>query len=183
MDELPRQARNVLEAARGLGLELDVREFPDGTRTARDAARAVGCAVEQIVKSLVFMADGRPVLVLTSGGNLVDPDKVARELGATHVRKADADQARAATGYAIGGTPPFGHPRPIQMLIDQDLTRLDTLWAAAGTPRHVFPIASGDLLRASDGRVCDVAQERATAATPRGRVTDSAIIGGARSPT
>jgi prolyl-tRNA editing enzyme YbaK/EbsC (Cys-tRNA(Pro) deacylase) len=162
MDELPRPVRKVLEAGRGLGLELDVREFPDGTRTAPDAARAVGCAVEQIVKSLVFMADGRPVLVLTSGGNLVDPGKVARELGAASVRKADADQARAATGYAIGGTPPFGHQQAIEVLVDRDLDHLDTLWAAAGTPRHVFPIASRDLLRASGGRVCDVAQERAT---------------------
>jgi prolyl-tRNA editing enzyme YbaK/EbsC (Cys-tRNA(Pro) deacylase) len=149
----------VVEAGRALGLELEVREFPDGTRTARDAARAVGCDVKQIVKSLVFMADGRPVLVLTSGANLVDPDKVARELGAAGVRKADADQARAATGYAIGGTPPFGHPQPIEVLIDRDLTRLDTVWAAAGTPRHVFPIAAGDLLRASGGRVLDVAKD------------------------
>jgi prolyl-tRNA editing enzyme YbaK/EbsC (Cys-tRNA(Pro) deacylase) len=159
VDELPRQARSVLEAGRALGLELAVREFPDGTRTALEAARAVGCAVEQIVKSLVFMADGRPVLVLTSGGNLVDPGKVARRLGAASVRKADADQARAATGYAIGGTPPFGHPQPIEVLVDRDLTRFDALWAAAGTPRHVFPISSEDLLRVSGGQVCDVAQD------------------------
>ncbi len=160
MNELPRQARNVLQAGRALGLELAVREFPDGTRTALEAARAVGCAVEQIVKSLVFMADGRPVLVLTSGANLVDPARVAHRLGAASVRKADADQARAATGYAIGGTPPFGHPQPIEVLVDRDLTRLDTLWAAAGTPRHVFPISSRDLLRVSGGHVCEVAQER-----------------------
>ena len=115
MTELPRPARSVLAAARALGLELAVCEFPDGTRTALDAAKAVGCDVEQIVKSLVFMADLRPVLVLTSGGNLVDPTKVARELGAARVRKADAGQARAATGYAIGGTPPFGHPQPIEV--------------------------------------------------------------------
>jgi prolyl-tRNA editing enzyme YbaK/EbsC (Cys-tRNA(Pro) deacylase) len=158
-NELPSQARNVLEAGRALGVELTVREFPDGTRTALQAATAVGCAVEQIVKSLVFMADGRPVLVLTSGGNLVDPAKVAQRLGADSVRKADADQARAATGYAIGGTPPFGHPQPIQVLVDRDLTRLDTVWAAAGTPRHVFPISSRDLLRVSGGQVCDVAQD------------------------
>jgi prolyl-tRNA editing enzyme YbaK/EbsC (Cys-tRNA(Pro) deacylase) len=149
----------VVEAGRALGLDLDVHEFPDGTRTARDAARAVGCDVKQIVKSLVFMADGRPVLVLTSGANLVAPEKVARELGAASVRKADADQARAATGYAIGGTPPFGHPEPIEVLIDRDLTRLDTVWAAAGTPRHVFPISASDLLRVSGGRVRDVAQD------------------------
>ncbi len=183
MSELPKQARNVLEAARGLGLELDVREFPGGVRTAPDAARAVGCAVEQIVKSLVFMTDGGPVLVLTSGGNLVDPGRVARQLGAANVRKADADQARAATGYAIGGTPPFGHPQPIQVLIDRDLAGYDTLWAAAGTPRHVFAISYRDLLRASGGRVCDVAQQRATEEKSRGGAAESAIIRGAKSPT
>ncbi len=176
MDALPKQARKVLEAGRALGLELDVHEFPDETRTALDAARAVGCALEQIVKSLVFMADGRPVLVLASGGNLVDPDKVAQRLGAARVRKADADQARAATGYAIGGTPPFGHPQPIEVLVDRDLARLDTLWAAAGTPHHIFPISSQDLLRASGGHVCDIAQD-ATAGTTRAGASDRAIIG------
>jgi prolyl-tRNA editing enzyme YbaK/EbsC (Cys-tRNA(Pro) deacylase) len=182
MDELPKQARRVVEAGRALGLELDVHQFPDGTRTAVDAARAVGCGVEQIVKSLVFMADGRPVLVLTSGANLVDPDRVARHLGATRVRKADADQARAATGYAIGGTPPFGHPAPIEVLIDRDLTRLDTVWAAAGTPQHVFPMSSGDLLRATGGHVCDIAQDRKDGG-PRGGVGGRAIIGEARTST
>ncbi len=160
VDDLPRQARAVLEAGRAHGLEPDVREFPAGTRTAADAARAVGCSVGQIVKSLVFLADDRPVLVLTSGANLVDTDKIAKQMDAAEVRKADADQARAATGYAIGGTPPFGHVRPLEVLIDQDLTRLGTVWAAAGTPRHVFALASGDLVRATGGRVCDVAQGR-----------------------
>lgn len=148
----------MLAAARAHGLELDVREFPAGTSTAADAARAVGCAVEQIVKSLVFMADGRPVLVLTSGGNRVDPDKVGRRLGAGEVRKADAGQARAATGFTIGGTPPFGHPQRLDVLIDQHLTGFDQVWAAAGTPRHVFPIRPADLIRASGGIVCDVAE-------------------------
>jgi Cys-tRNA(Pro) deacylase len=158
MDQLPKQAGPVLEAARAHGLQLEVREFPAGTPTAADAARAVGCVVEQIVKSLVFMADDRPVLVLTSGGNRVDPGKVGKQLGASEVRKADANQARVATGYAIGGTPPFGHPQPLQVLIDQDLTGFQTVWAAAGTPRHVFAISPADLIRASGGSVCDVAE-------------------------
>jgi Cys-tRNA(Pro) deacylase len=158
MSELPKQAGPVLEAARTHGLELRVREFPAGTSTAADAAREVGCAVEQIVKSLVFMADDRPVLVLTSGRNRVDLDKVAKRLGVARVRKADADQARAATGYTIGGTPPFGHPRPLDVLIDQDLVELDSVWAAAGTPRHVFEISSADLVGATGGKVCDVAE-------------------------
>jgi prolyl-tRNA editing enzyme YbaK/EbsC (Cys-tRNA(Pro) deacylase) len=159
MDQLPKQAGPVLEAARAHGLELEVREFPAGTPTAADAARAVGCDVGQIVKSLVFMADERPVLVLTSGRNRVDPDKVGKQLGAGEVRKADASQVRAATGFAIGGTPPFGHPRQLEVLIDQDLTAFDEVWAAAGTPRHVFAISPPDLVRASGGMVCDVAQD------------------------
>jgi prolyl-tRNA editing enzyme YbaK/EbsC (Cys-tRNA(Pro) deacylase) len=167
MDQLPKQAGPVLQAASAHGLDLEVHEFPAGTPTAADAAHAVGCAVEQIVKSLVFMADGRAVLVLTSGRNRVDPDKVGKHLGAGEVRKADANQARAATGFAIGGTPPFGHPQPLDVLIDQDLTAFDTVWAAAGTPRHVFPIAPPDLVRASCGRVCDVAQNAAHVSVPR----------------
>jgi prolyl-tRNA editing enzyme YbaK/EbsC (Cys-tRNA(Pro) deacylase) len=158
MERQPKQAGPVLEAARAHGLELEVREFPAGTTTAADAARAVGCDVEQIVKSLVFMAGDRPVLVLTSGRNRVDPDKVGKQLGAGEVRKADANQARAATGFSIGGTPPFGHPGQLEVLIDQDLTAFDEVWAAAGTPRHVFPISPADLVRASGGVVCDVAE-------------------------
>jgi prolyl-tRNA editing enzyme YbaK/EbsC (Cys-tRNA(Pro) deacylase) len=158
MERQPKQAGPVLEAARAHGLELEVREFPAGTTTAADAARAVGCDVEQIVKSLVFMAGDQPVLVLTSGRNRVDPDKVGKQLGTGEVRKADANQARAATGFAIGGTPPFGHPQPLEVLIDQDLTAFDEVWAAAGTPRHVFPISPPDLVRASGGVVCDVAE-------------------------
>ena len=155
-DELPRAAMAVVEAGGARGLALDVREFPDGTRTAADAARAIGCAVDQIVKSLVFIADAQPVLVLTSGGNRVDVVKVGREAGAVAVRKADAGEVRAATGYAIGGTPPFGHARELPVLVDRDLTRFEVVWAAAGTPRHVFPIAPADLVRVSGGRVADV---------------------------
>jgi prolyl-tRNA editing enzyme YbaK/EbsC (Cys-tRNA(Pro) deacylase) len=143
-------------AARRHGLELEVREFPEGTRTAADAARAIGCHVDQIVKSLVFVADTDPVLVLTSGGNRVDVVKVGKERSAAVVRKADASEVRAATGYAIGGTPPFGHPRDLPVLVDRHLTGFEVVWAAAGTPRHVFPIAPADLLRATGGQVADV---------------------------
>ena len=155
-DELPRAAGTVVTAARRLGLELDVREFPEGTRTAAEAAGAIGCHVDQIVKSLVFVAGTAPVLVLTSGGNRVDVVKVGKELGATTVRKADAEEVRAATGYAIGGTPPFGHARDLPVLVDHHLTSFEVVWAAAGTPRHVFPIVPADLLRATGGRVADV---------------------------
>jgi prolyl-tRNA editing enzyme YbaK/EbsC (Cys-tRNA(Pro) deacylase) len=158
-DDLPRAAGTVVEAARSLGLDLAVREFPEGTRTAADAARAIGCAVDQIVKSLVFVADTDPVLVLTSGGNRVDVVKVGKQTGSAVVRKADAEEVRAATGYAIGGTPPFGHARELPVLVDRHLTGFDVVWAAAGTPRHVFPITPGDLVRASGGRVADVTLE------------------------
>jgi prolyl-tRNA editing enzyme YbaK/EbsC (Cys-tRNA(Pro) deacylase) len=154
--QLPRAAAAVVEAGRSRGLELDVREFPDGTRTAADAAQAVGCQVGQIVKSLVFVADTDPVLVLTAGGNRVDVVKVGRQQDAATVRKADAEEVRAATGYAIGGTPPFGHARSLPVLVDRHLTGFDVVWAAAGTPRHVFPIAPADLVRATGGQVADV---------------------------
>ena len=155
--DLPRAAEAVVAAGRSLGLELDVREFPEGTRTAADAARAIGCQVDQIVKSLVFVADTEPVLVLTSGGNRVDVVKVGKERSAAVVRKADASEVRAATGYAIGGTPPFGHARELAVLIDRHLTGFEVVWAAAGTPRHVFPIAPADLVRVTGGQVADVA--------------------------
>ena len=155
-EDLPRAAAAVVAAGRSRGLELAVREFPDGTRTAADAARAIGCQVDQIVKSLVFVADTDPVLVLCSGGNRVDVVKVGRERSAVAVRKADAGEVRAATGYAIGGTPPFGHARDLPVLIDRHLTGFEVVWAAAGTPRHVFPLAPADLVAATGGRVADV---------------------------
>ena len=156
-DALPKAAGTVVEAARSLGLDLDVREFPEGTRTAQDAANAIGCTVDQIVKSLVFIADTTPVLVLTSGGNRVDVVKVGKETGSAGVRKADAEEVRAATGYAIGGTPPFGHARELLVLVDRHLNGFEVVWAAAGTPRHVFPIGPADLVRVTGGRVADVA--------------------------
>jgi prolyl-tRNA editing enzyme YbaK/EbsC (Cys-tRNA(Pro) deacylase) len=155
-DDLPRAAAAVIAAGRSHGLELDVREFPSGTRTAADAARAIGCHVDQIVKSLVFVADTDPVLVLTSGGNRVDVVKVGKKRSAAVVRKADAGEVRAATGYAIGGTPPFGHARDLPVLVDRHLTGFEVIWPAAGTPHHVFPITPADLLRATGGQVADV---------------------------
>jgi prolyl-tRNA editing enzyme YbaK/EbsC (Cys-tRNA(Pro) deacylase) len=160
MPDLPRSTKAVMEAGRSVGLDLDVREFPDGTRTAADAARAIGCAVDQIVKSLVFIADAQPVLVLTSGGNRVDVVKLGREAGAVAVRKADAEEVRAATGYAIGGTPPFGHARPLRCFVDQDMMPFDRVWAAAGTPEGVFPLTPQDLVRASGGTVATFAETR-----------------------
>ncbi len=155
-EDLPRAVGAVVAAGRSLGLELDVREFPSGTRTAADAARAIGCQVDQIVKSLLFVADTDPVLVLCSGGHRVDVVKVGKERSAAVVRKADAGEVRAATGYAIGGTPPFGHARDLPVLVDRHLTGFEVVWAAAGTPRHVFPIAPADLVRATGGQAADI---------------------------
>lgn len=147
-----------VERARRRGLEVAPREFPEGTRTAADAAAAIGCDVAQIVKSLVFVADGEPVLVLTSGANRVDPGRVASHLGSVEVRKATADEVRTATGYAIGGTPPLGHDTGLPLLFDEDLTRYEMVWAAAGTARHVFGVAPGRLLEATGARVAPVAE-------------------------
>jgi prolyl-tRNA editing enzyme YbaK/EbsC (Cys-tRNA(Pro) deacylase) len=141
------------EAALALGIDHDVRRFPEGTRTAEDAARAIGCDVAQIVKSLVFMADDEPVLALTSGRNRVDLDRISVLCAASATRKATADEVRGATGYAIGGTPPFGHPEPLRCFVDPDLLGFDLVWAAAGTPDGVFALSPDDLVRASGGTV------------------------------
>lgn len=146
-------ADRFAEAAGRAGIVVEVRRFPEGTRTAADAARAVGCEIGQIVKSLVFAADGRPFLALTSGPNLADPAKLAALLGAGTVARANPEEARRATGYAIGGTPPFGHREPLEVLVDEDLMRFDLLWAAAGAPDAVFPVTPADLLRLSGGRL------------------------------
>jgi iron-sulfur cluster assembly accessory protein len=116
-----RALSRVEEAARGLGLSLEVRRFPQGTKTAADAARAVDCEVGQIVKSLVFVADGEPFLALTSGANRADVRKLAEVVGASEVRRASPEEARRATGFAIGGTPPFGHPTKLRVVVDRDL--------------------------------------------------------------
>jgi prolyl-tRNA editing enzyme YbaK/EbsC (Cys-tRNA(Pro) deacylase) len=143
-----------LREAEGLGLSLQVREFPEGTRTAEDAARAIGCAVGQIVKSLVFVAGTEPFLALTSGPNRADVARLTDLVGRP-VRRADPEEARRATGFSIGGTPPFGHPRPLRVLLDRDLLAHHEVWAAAGTPNSVFPIAPGDLVRAARGEPAD----------------------------
>ncbi len=149
-------AARFLERARAAGLDPDVREFPAGTRTAADAAAAIGCDIGAIVKSLVFISDERAVLVLTSGANRVSETALAEVLGATSVRKASADEVRAATGFAIGGTPPFGHDTDLEVICDRDLTELTEIWAAAGTPTTVFPLAPGRLLTVTGALVADV---------------------------
>jgi prolyl-tRNA editing enzyme YbaK/EbsC (Cys-tRNA(Pro) deacylase) len=143
-------ARRFEAEAGARGLTLEIREFPEGTRTAADAARAIGCEVGQIVKSVVLVADGEPFVALTSGSNRADTDKLAALLGVSGVRKASAEEARKGTGYAIGGTPPFGYPRPLRVVMDRDLLAYPEVWAAAGTPMTVFPI-SPETLRETAG--------------------------------
>ncbi|MEA2253254.1 MAG: hypothetical protein QOG70_3496 [Solirubrobacteraceae bacterium] len=126
-----------------------VREFPQGTRTAADAAAAIGCEVGQICKSLVFRRGDGPLLIVASGSNRVDEAR----FGAV---KADAAFVREQTGFAIGGVPPFGHARPVETIVDEDLLQYETVWAAAGTPSSVFPLAPADLVAQTGGRVARV---------------------------
>lgn len=155
--DLHPNAARVAEAAARSGLVLRIERFPAGTRTAADAARAVGCDVAQIVKSLVFMADGTPVLALVSGADRVDAARLAAALGAGEIRRANGDEARAATGFAIGGIPPFGHPRPLEVLIDASLLRHEVVWAAAGLPDAVFAVAPAQLRAVAGARVASIA--------------------------
>lgn len=150
-----------LEAARVLGHPIEVRRFPEGTKTADDAARAIGCDVGQIVKSLVFIADDRPVLALTSGANRVDTEQLAALAGASSVRRASPEEARAATGFAVGGTPPFGHPERVRAFLDRDLLAHDELWAAAGTPDSVFRTTASELGAVARAQVADFKETRA----------------------
>jgi len=152
----------VTEAARTCGIEIAVREFPAGTRTAQDAANAVGCDLAQIVKSLVFTADGAPVIALVSGRHKLDTAKLAAAAGVKEVRKATAEEARDATGFAIGGTPPFGHARPLPVFFDLTLLEFDEVWCAAGTPTTVFPIDPNALLSSTGARAETLHEDPAT---------------------
>lgn len=152
---LHRNARAVADAAAVLGLTVEIREFPDGTRTAADAARAIGVSEGQIVKSLIFRLDGEVVVALVSGPNRLDEARLAAAAGTPGlaVDRVDAATVREATGYPIGGVPPFGHTRALATYVDEDLLTFDEVWAAAGTPRHVFRVTPDDLVRATGGVV------------------------------
>ena len=147
-------ARNVEEALAALGGAFEVVEFPSTTRTAADAAKAIGCSVAQIAKSIVFRTAStrQPVMVIASGANRVSEARVAELLGEP-IEKADADFVREATGFAIGGVPPIGHAQPIRTLIDEDLMALGEIWAAAGTPNSVFRLSAASLVQMTSGEV------------------------------
>jgi len=146
MDQQISAPARVHAALTAAGVDARIEEFPSSTRTAQEAADTVGTSVGQIVKSLVFLAGSSPVMALVSGVNRLDPRRLA-EL---------TDAVRRTTGYSIGGVPPIGFPAPIPTFIDRDLLQYDVVWAAAGTPRHVFPIAPRELVRITGGRVGDL---------------------------
>lgn len=142
--ELPGASRRIFES---VDFEPDVHVFPEGTKTAQDAARAIGCDVSAIVKSLVFTVDGEPVVALVPGDLRLDTAKLAVAAGGSTVQRASLDEVREATGFVAGGTPPFGHNRSLRVFADPALRRNDPVWAAAGTPTAVFPISIADLDR------------------------------------
>lgn len=151
-EELSRSARKIQEALSALGTRFEVVELPATTRTAADAAKAIGCTVAQIAKSIVFRTAGtrQPVMVIASGVNRVDEARVAEYVGEP-IEKADADFVREKTGFAIGGVPPIGHAQPIRTIVDEDLLKLGELWAAAGTPNSVFRLSAQSLLEITAG--------------------------------
>jgi Cys-tRNA(Pro) deacylase len=152
-----RNVRTVVEAGKALGVDVHPREYPDGTRTAADAAQAIGVELGQIVKSLVFCVDGEVVIALVSGDNRLDEAKLAACAGGAEAWREDADTVREATGFPVGGVPPFGHREPLRIFVDRDLLGYDELWASAGTSHHNFAIPPDTLLRVTGGRVCDLA--------------------------
>lgn len=152
-------AERVQHALRAGGSTADVVELTAAATTAAQAAEALGVTVGQIANSLVFVADGEPVLVLTSGANRVDTSKVARLLGKAQVSRAQPDVVRAATGFAIGGVAPVGHATELPVLIDEDLAQYDVIWAAGGTPHTVFRTTYAELTRLSGARPADVRRD------------------------
>lgn len=146
----------VIEAGRELGLDVEPRRFPEGAKTAVDAANAIGCEVAQIVKSLIFGVDGEIVLAYVSGVNQLDEHKLAHAAGGLMCRRVDAEVVRETTGFPIGGVPPIGHASPLRVFIDPDLLDHEVVWAAAGTWHDVFPLSPHDLQRVSGGTVVDL---------------------------
>jgi prolyl-tRNA editing enzyme YbaK/EbsC (Cys-tRNA(Pro) deacylase) len=146
----------VRETLARLGAQGHVRALDDSARTAREAADALGIEVGQIASSLIFLADGEPVLVIASGGHRVDEMQLAAVLEVSRIEKASADQVRKATGFAIGGVAPVGHPHPLRTIVDIALSRYDVVWAAGGHPHYVFPTSYDELLRITAGEAAEV---------------------------
>lgn len=149
--ELPERSRRVARVLDELGLPGRVRALPASTRTAAEAAQALGCEVGAIANSLVFKADEAPLLVMTSGRHRVDVELLAGRLGKGRILRAKPEEVRAATGQAIGGVAPVGHPEPVETVVDPSLADYPTLWAAGGTPNTIFPITYTELVKITGG--------------------------------
>ena len=156
MSDLHPNTLRVIAAAREAGLEITTRRFPEGTKTAADAAAAIGVTVGQIVKSLVFGVDSEIVMALVSGSNQLDEKKLAAAAGGSKCSRVDADAVRTATGYPIGGVPPFGHTTQLRVFVDPDLLQYDEVWAAAGTWNDNFGANPNDIVRVAGGVVTDL---------------------------
>lgn len=176
----------MLEAAARKGVTVEIVRFPERTHTAEEAARAVGAELGQIVKSLVFVAPDdddvlQPIIVLVSGANRVDVARLAAVIGESGVRRATAREASALTGFVIGGIPPVGHARPVRVVMDPDLGRFTTVWAAAGTQNAVFEVPPATLRMLANAVVAPIAEE-AQRGTPAGSPTPAGGVAGAAEP-
>ncbi len=160
MSDIHRNVQRVIDAGAASGVAVEPVRFPEGTRTAVDAATAIGCDVAQIVKSLIFAVDGEVVLAYVSGANQLDEGKLAAAADGLTCARVDADVVRTVTGFPIGGVPPFGHSTELKVFIDPDLMSFDEVWAAAGTWHDVFGLSPAQLVAASKGRVIDLARDR-----------------------
>lgn len=156
MTDVHPNVTRVTTAAAQFGITIEPRRFPEGTKTAADAAAAIGVDVGQIVKSLIFAVDGEVVLAYVSGSNQLDEKKLAHAAGGDKCARVDADTVYETTGFPIGGVPPFGHTNQLRVFVDPDLLRYDEVWAAAGTWHDVFGIAPQQLVEASAGMVTDL---------------------------
>lgn len=154
----PASVQRVAAALKEKGVETEIRMLEQSTRTAQEAAEAVGCTIGQIVKSLVLAADDRPFIALVSGQNRVDLAKLEKLLEA-RVRRATAAEVKEATGYAIGGVPPLGHASKMRVFVDETLLTYDRVWAAAGHPHSVFPVDPAELVRACAGQVIELKED------------------------
>lgn len=154
---LSKNAQTIQDILAQQGINFRVLEFPESTRTAQEAATAIGCTIAQIIKSLIFKTKetNKPILVLASGANRVNEKIIESHVGQS-ITKADADFTREVTGFAIGGIPPVGHTQQIETFLDQDLLQFEELWAAAGTPHAVFNLKPSDLQRLTKGKVISI---------------------------
>jgi len=157
MPNLSPSAQKIQDQIRSLGYDYTVIEHTDSTRTAQEAADRAGCELGQIVKSLIFKGkdSGKPILILTSGANRVDEQRISEYAGEA-IGRADADFVRAVTGFAIGGVPPFGHVQKLETYFDEDFLKYETIWAAAGTPNAIFEVKTADLQKITDAKIARV---------------------------